>query len=465
MNDLNFTTEEEFEHYLIELGQQAFQDQVDKAKGKVYYSSTQPARYLFQEWIQTYCDVLVTTNAEAMDMKRSRNNIQKSAKLMNDVLEELSPITTAVIGFKTILDFYCQDRPMTAASVAKTIGSRVEDEIRFKYYHDNFNTKDQKTIERWSKRSGADPRNRREAVKHISQTIASANNLKQWLPWSTQQQAGIGLYLLEVAYQLDMIDWKNTFSNKKQQKMIYANRLIDKLEGWYEDIHRGAFKNYPLLFEPRKWEVLDTPSRYNNTGGHHNPELRRRLFMARSFESDSWFGEKAVDLLNNLQAVAWRIDNRVLNVAKHFRDKRINLGSLIVPPFDRPTKGGAPQHVVDDPVLLKKWRDEVSGQHEIYNDYHKKSIRTNESIRLAEIYKLKTFYLPWSLDYRSRFYTQQAWLQPQATDLEKALLMFWDGCKVKPDSDAERACKQAIGAAFNGSRISYQEREKWTDEN
>ena len=465
MKNLHFDNENEFEKYLVELGQRAFTDEVNDAKSKDYFSSTKPGRYAFQAYIQRFCDVLVKVNAEAMQAKRSRKNINASAKDMDAIINSLSAMTTTVVAFKTILDVYSSKQEMSAASVACKIGARIEDELRFGYYFNLFDEKERGTIMRWIKRPNANPHNRRTAAKNISQKIADSKNILRWNDWDTKTKARIGLYILEVASETGLLTITNSYKAKKNIKMVYADVLVDRLEGWYEGIHRGSFKNYPLLFQPKQWQVLDTPSRHNNSGGYHDDELRRKLFMARSFDSDSWFGEKAVSLLNNLQAVEWKIDTRILEVANHFQKKRINLASLIVEPFDKPAKGGAPIHIVDDEEMMKAWKQEKQDKHETYIEYSKRAIRTRQSLKLADTYRFKTFYLSWSLDYRSRYYTQQAWLQPQATDLEKSLLMFRDGCKVKPNSDALKACKQAIGAAYKGSRISYQEREKWTEDN
>ena len=82
---------------------------------------------------------------------------------------------------------------------------------------------------------------------------------------------------------------------------------------------------------------------------------------------------------------------------------------------------------------------------------------------IAREYQFKTFFQPWSCDWRGRFYPQQPWLTPLSTDFERVLLKFRVGCKL--NDDALYWCKAAIGAAFNGTRISFNERIKWTEDN
>ena len=198
------------------------------------------------------------------------------------------------------------------------------------------------------------------------------------------------------------------------------------------------------------------PSRRNTSGGYHLPELRRNQQMCRSFESDSVFGEKAVDLLNTLQKTAWRVDHRILAVAQVLNEKRIPVESFLVAALDKPVKANAPQHIVDDPEGLKQWKSE---QHELHKSYHKqtkKAYRTRQVLAMAKEFEFKTYFLSWSLDWRGRFYSQQSWLTPLSTDFEKSLMKFRDGCKL--NAVALDWCKSALGAAYNGTRISFQQR-------
>ena len=193
------------------------------------------------------------------------------------------------------------------------------------------------------------------------------------------------------------------------------------------------------------------------------PELRRNQQMCRSYESDSIFGEKGVDLLNTLQKTAWRVDDRILAVAQVLDEKRIPVKSFLVANIDKPEKANAPQQIFDDPDKLKQWKSE---QHPVHISYHqqiKKAYRTRQVLSMAKEFEFRIYFLSWSLDWRERFYSQQSWLTPLSTVFEKALMKFRDGCKL--NADALDWCKSALGAAYNGTRISFQQRIQWTDDN
>ena len=72
---------------------------------------------------------------------------------------------------------------------------------------------------------------------------------------------------------------------------------------------------------------------------------------------------------------------------------------------------------------------------------------------MAKEFAYKTYFLSWSLDWRGRFYSQQSWLTPLSTDFEKSLMKFRDGCKL--NAKGIDWCKSALGAAYNGTRISF----------
>ena len=54
-------------------------------------------------------------------------------------------------------------------------------------------------------------------------------------------------------------------------------------------------------------------------------------------------------------------------------------------------------------------------------------------------------------------------MTPLSPDFEKSLMKFRDGCKL--NAEALDWCKSALGAAYNGTRISFQQRIQLTDDN
>ena len=101
--------------------------------------------------------------------------------------------------------------------------------------------------------------------------------------------------------------------HNKKPSIIYAERLVKQLNEYADSLIGDAHSVYPLIDNPLDWVPEDTPARRNYSGGYHLPELRRLHPMCRSYNSDSCFGAKAIDLLNTLQKTAWQLIQGSLN--------------------------------------------------------------------------------------------------------------------------------------------------------
>lgn len=457
-------TQEAWENELIERGQTAFRSSIIDAQASEYYSSTKPAQYETNNRLADYiasCEVVV---ADAKEGKKCRNNINLMFNHIESYAEKLSYGVLGVLALKSIFDRYTSKRGMIIAKVATTIGERIEIELRHHHYKSHFCEKDQITIDRWASRPGANPKNRRTATRSISQKIADKNNVPHFQDWRGNHTTRVGLFFIEVAVACGILDWKMGSNGKNRAKMlVLKDELVSLLDTHYENIEARSFRNFPLIEQPKDWHGNDVISRENKTGGYHNEMLRYGLSFARGFDHFSEFGSKAYNLSNTLQATAWRVDNDILDITLWCQEKRHRVGSLLVPTIDRPQKGGAPSHIADDKDALDRWKQSIAQQHTQCNDEYIEGVRARQALEVAKEYRFKTFYHSWSVDYRGRYYPQQAWLHPQTTDFEKALIQFKDGCKI--DNGCLDVVQQAVGAAFNGSRISFQEREQWTKDN
>ena len=133
-----------------------------------------------------------------------------------------------------------------------------------------------------------------------------------------------------------------------------------------------------LLIPPLDWKVDSKPSKFNKSGGYPLPELRQDQRLCRSYESDSVFADKAIDLLNTLQKTAWRVDDRILAVAEVLNEKRIPVKSFKVANLDKAERGNAPQHIVDDAEKLRQWR---FGQSQLHKSCEEQSKKLTELVR------------------------------------------------------------------------------------
>ncbi len=110
------------------------------------------------------------------------------------------------------------------------------------------------------------------------------------------------------------------------------------------------------------------------------------------------------------------------------------------------------------------WKKTRAHAYQVLAESIQKSTRSRHVISLAKEYqKDGRFYMSWSCDSRGRMYSQQSFLHPQSSDLEKAIIRFEQGCEL--NQRGEEYAAQAVGAAFIGSKVSYKDRSKWTYDN
>jgi len=145
----------------------------------------------------------------------------------------------------------------------------------------------------------------------------------------------------------------------------------------------------------------------------------------------------------------------------------LSVGKLNAIPDDSKVFEDMPQHLKEkdtsDP-LRKKWRSENKEIRKTHREAVAKSRGTRFAVNVAREYQNEArFYLSWSCDYRGRMYPQQSYLTQDASDFERALLTFSDGCKLH--SSGEEFAAQAVAEASIGSKVWYTDRSKWTRDN
>lgn len=263
------------------------------------------------------------------------------------------------------------------------------------------------------------------------------------------------------------------------KKIVLTNReLIAKLKTTL------ALLPYHLTFQPLKRppcyeeERQYTPIPPQALIGYHG----RNEFI-REFHRSVAVKKEYVDAVNAQQRVAWRINCRVLDVARQLR-------SLVR------GENTAPK---DDPMwihqrdlgsdLTEGWRN--WSVEEFYRappeegprrSYEKPGELLDNFAAAAVLKELapdsgpcQAFWLAWRADYRGRIYARTPWLTPQGSDLQRALLEFADGTKL--DDSGVVALKRHGANLVKRETIrkdlriagrevlTLAERERWVEEN
>lgn len=175
--------------------------------------------------------------------------------------------------------------------------------------------------------------------------------------------------------------------------------------------------------------------------------------------------QQELDCVNTLNGTKWRINEPVLTVMRQCWDsgqawegipQKDNL-PLPAYPFDV-----EPKELSDDQQdEFKAWKGQRAEIHKENSKTISKRLQFEATLKLAEEYlQYDEFFFQWSLDFRTRKYPRENFLNPQVADFGKSLITFAVGMEI---TCPEEATWLAIHGAneFGVDKSSLVERELW----
>ena len=467
-------------------GTRKYEREVLKARESKYYSSTKPGREAVH---------LVTADFANELFKRIDNNYQKlsghetnrvASKLLHQIATECGgykPITLdnglvkqgdgvymiAMFALKSIVDVFVlkkentthYDTHVTVTQAAVNIGEWLEDEWEtvqlLKKSEPNVSFYGRKILNR----KGATPSRRRQDGKQGMRNKARHCKHPKILTQKIhgKAKAQVGLFLLEIAKALNIIHDENVLGTKKQTKVLRFNYTFAEQIAVREELYGLiSFQHEPMVEPPEDWEVSDTPSNQNTTGGYHWEHAKRKRTLCRHFYSESNFGKEAVETINGTQKCAYTIFTDTLKVANELNFPVGHFQPMPTPPEKMRVREGASEKEITDAKREHRLLWEAHGK------LVKKFLRTRTVLEIANKFNNgKDFFYGWSCDYRGRIYPLNTFLQIQGTDFDKSLVCFSEGCELTKSGKVWAA--RALAAAAIGTGDSYKTRERWTEDN
>ena len=207
--------------------------------------------------------------------------------------------------------------------------------------------------------------------------------------------------------------------NDRVTYLTYQPEFLKAKEALLAQAEAFAGCMWPMLCEPNDWSE-------EFKGGYLTNDLRKltRLIRTRiprrcTLLQDS----KALVMLNLLQKVPYRINDRVLELANFCMEQRLTVGKFRAeeptPPPPKPEPWETASE--EDKLSYRRMRTEIEDQN---SALAQKNYRTTEALYVANKYKKDTFWIPWSFDFRGRVYPIPTSLSPQGTDFDKSLIYF-----------------------------------------
>jgi len=242
------------------------------------------------------------------------------------------------------------------------------------------------------------------------------------LRWPTSVRHLVGGWLLDrLSVATGWVTTRMTAKgpNDRVTYLTYQPEFIEARTALLAQAEAFAGCMWPMLCEPNDWTE-------EFKGGYLTNDLRKLTRLIRTriprrclLLQDS----KALVMLNLLQKVPYRINDRVLELANFCMEHRITVGKFRAeeptppPPKPEPWESASEE----DKLAYRRMRTEIEDQN---SALAQKNYRTTEALYVANKYKGDTFWIPWSFDFRGRVYPIPTSLSPQGTDFDKSLIYF-----------------------------------------
>lgn len=396
---------------------------------------------------------IVVERIEATTHDRLKRGTGYQFQLIKDYVSQLEPLASAAISCKLTFDkvFSHKEGSNNLTNVCDSIGHAVEDECQMRHYESSapglLNVLKENY---WHRSIGT----QQKVV--VIQTLMNRYNVDKWSAWGRANRVKLGAWLLDCIMETSGWFYKDTRQEGKRK----VNYIMPTPE--FMAIKDKVMKDSEL-FAPLSWPMLIEPNDWTNerAGGYLLNEVMRGNPMVRRGQSPCIQGEIPVAFLNKIQKVGYKLNSFTVNVAETLQDRGISVGKFI--PIVEMTLPSKPVDIAENKEARKSYRRAAAEVCNINAQAFRRSCRTRMTMEAVSRFKNKTFYLPWSFDYRGRAYPIPAFLTPQDTDFGKACIRFSNESVVTPE--AEEWLSFQVATTYGLDKATMSERLEWTDNN
>jgi len=440
----------ELEREAVRCGVQKLRDNTRRLEEKSYAS----ASIYGTSSINCLMEPLVNHITESLE-KRTSKTRGYQFQIMNTYLSDIEPLALGTIGLKLTFDKVFSYKPGSdqLATVAESVGTGVEQEAQMRHYE----TKAPGLLNvlkenYWHRAIGT------QQKLTVIRTLMNRYDVEPWRPWSSSDRVKIGAWLLDCICEVSDWFFKEQRRSGKRLKLYLRPTpefLAIKDQVMQESEMFSAFA-WPMLIPPNDWTTE------GKHGGYLLNEVMKGHQMVRKSGHSPIQGKTPVDFLNKIQKVAYRLNPFVVDVAETLQQQGISVGKFL-PIIELPLPP-KPADIADNAVSRKAYRRAAA---EVLNENasaFRRSCRTRLTMEAVERFKdREQFFLPWSLDYRSRAYPIPSLLTPQDTDFGKSLIRFKEESYMTPEAEDWLAFQ--VSTTYGNDKLPLNERIQWTKDN
>lgn len=446
----------ELEKEMRDLGAEAYKANLEKA--------TESGNETRKRSVSNLLSTLIAPTAAHIAQKLANFTPQRGKQPVAMVwLPQIDPEVAALIGGRIILD------GITGGSlfsmVAASIGSGIEDQIRFARIKEN----DKELWKALSRRT----KSGHAGYKHKAMTKIANDAQDGWTPWDFNTRVQVGKEIVQ-----SMIE--STGLIRLVQRTEGANNTpyyveaTEEAKNWMEsaDLRDSVLHPtlMPMIVPPKPWTTpydggYLTGLVNNMTIVKTNKQAVLDEYEARTSEMSSVY-----DAVNRVQETPWRVNQRVLDVLKQSWELGLKVDGIpardhidITPcPIPKGLKKGSLN--TEQKEQYSKWAREATEVHRINAQTDSKRLMVVKLISVADKFATEEeIFFPHTMDFRGRIYAAPLWLQPQGADVAKGLLEFAHGAPVE-SIESVNWLKINLANLAGQDKIPMAERIQWVDD-
>lgn len=382
------------------------------------------------------------------------------------LLEGQNPEVVAALAVRVAINTIMQDPESSHRKVAYSIGKAVHSELVLDAIAELMPELYYTLTRDFSRRLSKDERHRVTVFKMQAQ--------KAGIPvpfWDVGSRDQVGMYLMGLLEDAGMLEIDPVvYSKGKQapQTCRLALELCQRIEKVKSYLAITSPVYGPCVEPPLDWVTPDQ-------GGFHTPELRRthpcvvRHRLARNPLFTQAHMPTVLKAVNALQRTAWAVNTRILDTVVKLAETTTTTEIVSLRDIPQPDK---PEWLATADEDKTKWSEEMQAEFKQWkykmNTWHTarkiagiKYGRFYNVTRAAEMFtNYDRIYFVYFADSRGRLYPMTYGLNPQGSDIQKAMLQFADGLPLNTEAARKWFCIQGANK-WGYDKATLQQRADW----
>jgi DNA-directed RNA polymerase len=401
-------------------GEARLRERTKAAEDRTYASSTVYGHAFIKQGLSDITKEIETKLSRITSGWATENAVAVAA------IKDTPPITLALITAKGLLDVVGHinaTKKIRYVAACQHVGKLVRDEILLHVFQQTHPSAYDLTL----KFQGP----HKSYANKVAGFRAKMRSVGYTIPkWTPSQTHLVGGWLIDRV--ITATGWFTCYawlSNQNVQGKLAKGvnciaptpEFIQARTALLEQAEAFAVCKWPMLCEPNNWSD-------EQRGGYLTGELRQADRLVRGHRSGKGCtlvlnGTPALQMLNTLQKVPYRINPSIIAIANTLAEKRITVGSFKqLEPEQPPTKPDWETASDESKFEYRKLRTAIEDKNASIAQLN---YRTTETLYVANKYaNEECFWIPWSYDFRGRVYPLTTSLSPQGTDFDKSLFLF-----------------------------------------